>query len=623
MARQERIEELDAAIVQAQKRLDTLIASGDELDRREVVLRNGAAARPGGGLVRAAHAQASAIERELDRLRSWQVEIEQRIPPMQALLDEGVRNHRSCVLDLGIAKWANDLDSLDDAIADYRVALSSLWHIGDSVFEAQAASERAWAHVEEAGAREARQKEIADRLERGATGAEIACATLRQAVGADRDEMLQRLHAAQQRFDELQMQEKEARRQHHDAELAVTRVDERLRNLTEMLNGQTERWNTAAAALRAFASTGLLHLAVPGFADDDPLKWSTTHTVEVAFELSSRLDLIESGDSVWEHYQKSVPAQFNELMQALSAQGCQPSATFRNDVFVATSTFGERECTMEELHQALSREVRTRQMLLDAREREILENQLVSEVSSHLRELINAAETQVRQMNAELEIRPTSTGMKLRFVWRPVEDGPKGLSEMRNCLMRSEGWTSAERAQLGAFLHRQIQATSSQMEGGSWQESLAEALDYRKWHRFGVERYQDGVWKRLTRRTHGTGSGGEKAVALTLPHFAAAAAFYRTADPLAPRLILLDEAFVGIDADMRAKCMGLIHSFDLDFIMTSEREWGCYSTLPGLAIYQLSTRAGIDAIGLTRWVWNGQQRILKKNVDRVEEPAVS
>jgi hypothetical protein len=96
-----------------------------------------------------------------------------------------------------------------------------------------------------------------------------------------------------------------------------------------------------------------------------------------------------------------------------------------------------------------------------------------------------------------------------------------------------------------------------------------------------------------------------------LPHFAAAAAFYRTANALAPRLILLDEAFVGIDADMRAKCMGLIAFFDLDFIMTSEREWGCYQTLPGMAIYQLSTHPDIDAIGLTRWVWNGRQRSLQ------------
>jgi hypothetical protein len=56
-------------------------------------------------------------------------------------------------------------------------------------------------------------------------------------------------------------------------------------------------------------------------------------------------------------------------------------------------------------------------------------------------------------------------------------------------------------------------------------------------------------------------------------------------------------------------------------MMTSEREWGCYQTLPGIAIYQLSTRPDIDAIGLTRWVWNGRQRSLMHNVQRAEAGA--
>ncbi len=113
----------------------------------------------------------------------------------------------------------------------------------------------------------------------------------------------------------------------------------------------------------------------------------------------------------------------------------------------------------------------------------------------------------------------------------------------------------------------------------------------------------------LNRRSHGTGSGGEKALALTVPQFAAAAAHYRSAGEHAPRMIMLDEAFVGIDSSMRAKCLGLLEQFDLDLVMTSEREWGCYPTVPALAIAQLATRPGIDAVGISRWVWNGRERV--------------
>jgi hypothetical protein len=54
--------------------------------------------------------------------------------------------------------------------------------------------------------------------------------------------------------------------------------------------------------------------------------------------------------------------------------------------------------------------------------------------------------------------------------------------------------------------------------------------------------------------------------------------------PLAPRLMLLDEAFAGINDAAKAHCMGLIREFDLDFVITSEREWACYAELPGVAM---------------------------------------
>lgn len=597
----------------AQSALDSVLDSIDELERRETVLRNEAYAAPPDEGVRAAYEYSVAVSRHTDRLRNRLSEAEGYVRDKQNQVDRIAELRNRTAEDVGFAVWIEDLDALRNNVTRYRLALVLLWAAAESFQGAKRETEFAWSHLQQASTHEERRKELADELNRRAVTAEIVRGAAGRKADTASGEILQRAARARERLDALRIQEKKTRQRYHDTEVAVTRLDERLRNRTEMLTGQTDKRDAAAASLLNFASTGLLQLAVPGIFVNDADR-SSKRAVEMAFELKSRLDSIDATDRAWDSHQKSIPAEFNTLVQVLSAQVCRSSAAFRDDVFVATAIFAGKVCSMDELRQILSEDVSARQLLVDAREREILENHLTGKVSAHLRDLLRSADEQVRQMNDELESRPTSTGMKLRFVWRPAEDAPSGTTEARERLMQSNDvWSAADRQMLGSFLQRQIQAAGPDIEHVSWQESLADALDYRKWHRFGVERYQDGVWKRLTRRTHGTGSGGEKAVALTLPQFAAAAAFYRTADPLAPRLILLDEAFVGIDADMRAKCMGLIHAFDLDFMMTSEREWGCYPTLPGLAIYQLSTRPGIDAVGLTRWVWNGRQRDLHSN----------
>jgi hypothetical protein len=610
-----RMDELDRGETEeALTSLDSVMDSIEDLNRRETVLRNEAHAAPADEGVRAAYEYSVAVSRHTDRLRNRLAEAEEYVKQKQSQADHlaGMRN--SAVEDLGLSAWIEDLDGLKRNLALYRLALVSLWAGVESFQEAKRETERAWSYVQQTSALEERQKELSIELDRRAVTAEVARDVARRAMdkGADTGskEILERIAGARERLDQVRTQEKKTRQRYHDTEVAITRLDERLRNRTEMLTGQTDKRDTAASSLLTFASMGLLQLAAPGIAVND-LVDPSRRAVELAFELVSRLDAVDTTDRAWEHHQKSIPADFNALLQVLSRDVCRSSATLRDDVFVATAMFAGKDCTMDELRQILAEDVSARQMLVDAREREILENHLIGKVSGHLRELLHAAKAQVRQMNDELESRPTSTGMKLRFVWRPADNAPPGMSEARGRLMQSnEIWSAEDRQMLSSFLLRQIQAAGPDIEHASWQEALGDALDYRQWHRLGVERYQDGVWKRLTRRTHGTGSGGEKAIALTLPHFAAAAAFYRTADPLAPRLILLDEAFVGIDADMRAKCMGLIQTFDLDFMMTSEREWGCYPTLPGLAIYHLSTRPGIDAVGLTRWVWNGRQRDL-------------
>ena len=71
----------------------------------------------------------------------------------------------------------------------------------------------------------------------------------------------------------------------------------------------------------------------------------------------------------------------------------------------------------------------------------------------------------------------------------------------------------------------------------------------------------------------------------------------------------------------------LLRTFDLDVVMTSENEWGCYPTVPGLAIYQLASRPGFEAVGVTRWVWNGRQLVRQEttlpDAAPQEKPTVS
>jgi hypothetical protein len=199
-------------------------------------------------------------------------------------------------------------------------------------------------------------------------------------------------------------------------------------------------------------------------------------------------------------------------------------------------------------------------------------------------------------------------------------------SKQRKRLLNTNAdlWTAEDRRVVGAMLQQRIAAERETADAGpgpgtgSLSDQLARALDYRRWHRFRVERWQDGSWRKLS----GPASSGERALGLTVPLFAAVASFYsQSGYRLAPRLMLLDEAFAGIDDTARAHCMGLIREFDLDFAITSEREWACYAELPGVSICQLQRKEGIDAVYISRWTWDGRAKSPEPDPDRRFAPS--
>lgn len=512
--------------------------------------------------------------------------------------------------DLGLERWKEPaaLRELEGLLADLREKAAALWPAWDAWLVACVARDAAIEREERA--RESFQNADARSRETSHLAAAAAAhfEALRASVGATADQVLTRLGELRDELRNLDAAEKRERKQVEDlrVEQATIQANER--------HAETER--AAHESAREVATRRLQEMAEKRLLEEaghdlqpERVELAPTVAVELARRIEQVLATVAADDEVWKRVQAGVQQQFSDLNDQLGMRGYHPRAEMVGDgIFSVTCAFHGQTRTMTALRQSLMDELRNRQEMFTAREREIIENHLIGEVATELQSLIRAGEEWLRTVNDELQLRPTSSGIRLRFVWEVNAEAANGLDAARQQLLKmTAAWSPAERESIGRFLQDRINGERAADETGTLEDHLRRALDYRAWHRFGIMRFQDGQWKKLTKQTYGTGSGGEKALTLTLPQFAAAAAHYRSAAPFAPRLILLDEVFIGIDKPTRARLMGLLNSFDLDFVMTSELEWGCYSTLPALAISQLASTPDSPAVLVTRWTWNGNK----------------
>ncbi|HEY6278107.1 MAG TPA: SbcC/MukB-like Walker B domain-containing protein, partial [Streptosporangiaceae bacterium] len=410
---------------------------------------------------------------------------------------------------------------------------------------------------------------------------------LRETAGAAVEELYRQLAEVRDELERRSTLEKSARGREQQALGDRGKAEGTRERLRAEIEEAVRARDAAVAEFQSFGVTGLLRIALPLLEVPDVTQpWAATPAVLLARAVNAGLESVDDADSAWDRIQKRVTEEHKLLADAMARHGHSAGLTLHDGIIVVDVVFQGRSHDIPGLAEALREEAEQRARLLSAREREILENHLLNEVAGTLHELISAAEAEVRAMNEELESRPTSTGMKLRLIWQQARDAPDGLDQVRHRFRQTiDAWSADDRAAVGSFLQLRIATEHAGNPAAGWAEALSAALDYRRWHEFVIQRYQAGQWRPAT----GPASGGERALAASVPLFAAASAHYRSAgNPHAPRLIALDEAFAGVDDDSRAKCLGLLATFDMDVAMTSEREWGCYPQVPGLGICQLA-----------------------------------
>ncbi len=286
----------------------------------------------------------------------------------------------------------------------------------------------------------------------------------------------------------------------------------------------------------------------------------------------------------------------------------------RDGLLVLHASRGNHVLPLLDMIAVLADEHAQAQQLLATHEAELFRMFLADTTRREVTTRVRDARTAIKAMSALISGHPTGSGIQVRLNWVPDEKNAPGMQDIV-ALMAKDAPLESERERLQEFFRSHLAAVRAAPDA-DYKAQMERLLDYRQWWRFTISfrRSPDQPYEPLTGKAHGSLSGGEKAVCLHLPLFAAAASYCNSAGlravepdgshvPGSPRLILLDEVFAGVDEDNRGDLFELIRSLDLDLVATSESEQGFYRQLDGLAVYQLMAAA--DAILGTRTLWDG------------------
>ena len=246
-------------------------------------------------------------------------------------------------------------------------------------------------------------------------------------------------------------------------------------------------------------------------------------------------------------------------------------------------------------------------------EEEAFERHLLGELAGHLARQIDEARALIAAMNDVLKDVTTSAGLGVRLDWRLASDAGADVEAVVPLLATpAEKRSRVQTTRLRDALRRCIEAIRRLDPTATGGAQLRAALDYRSWFTFTVYVTDaTGSERRLGHRT--ALSQGEQRVVAYLVLFAAAAAHFDSLavrTPWAPRLILLDDAFAKVDEPTHGRLLGLLVELDLDFVLTSERVWGCFASVPSLNIYECLRDPNVPGIATLHFTWDGSRRRL-------------
>ncbi|MFB4263689.1 TIGR02680 family protein [Nonomuraea sp. GTA35] len=607
-ARRRRIAELDDRLGELAGRIaecDHLLAVVDgDRDTLAAELRRRPDRRPYAEAVQALDGAVRRVALMEDQLRAYEGRLQER----EQDVTRSLRRLTELADRHALPAAPAALDNLEEALRTAETA-GTVWH--DRRADARAARERAGLAAETAAGYEQLAIEAVERAEEAAAAAVVLAERLgaiESAVGVEHQRVLERLQHTQHAY-------RACRRLIKSVNDDLARLNARLGQLRGEL-GTAEDKQAEAGRVRDEVSDRFRRLAAGHLPVDAKV------TVELAPEAGARAVLEAARATAgqlasvpYEHKnvreaEARLQDAFHHAREVLAGRADLELAP-DEDVQVLTATVNGVRAGAAALSEALRKERDERRSDITEAERDLFDRTLAGDTRRHLADRIKQATALVEGMNQRLERVRTASRVAVRLVWQVDPTQSPGTRAARDLLLRDPaGLTESDREALYAFFRDRVEEARADNSSASWEDQLMKVLDYTAWHRFVVklDRGDGQGWQDLTRKLHGALSGGEKAIALHLPLFAAVAAHYQT-DPGCPRFILLDEVFVGVDRTNRGQVFDLLVDLGLDLVLTSDHEWCEYRELDGIAIHQLITGDGDDAVTTARFVWNGYRTV--------------
>ncbi|MCU6709731.1 TIGR02680 family protein [Paenibacillus sp. J5C_2022] len=278
-----------------------------------------------------------------------------------------------------------------------------------------------------------------------------------------------------------------------------------------------------------------------------------------------------------------------------------------------------RAVTPQELKLYVEKEVMAIEEMITEQNENVFKEIIYNNVGERIRELMLQTSLWKDEINQLMAERVVSSGLKLRLEWNPRKSkNPDELPsrELVSLLQKDpETLRETDYRKLTNHFNAKIAEVKAIMDSSeahkdkSMEDVMQEVLDYRKWFEFKlfIKKGEDKE-KELTKDAYLALSGGERALAMYIPLFAAIFSRYSEASPEAPYIISMDEAFAGVDSENIADMFGLIEKLDFNFIINSQVLWGDYETISALGISEIIRPNNAKHVTVLNYEWDGRRK---------------